>query len=86
MDPAKGNELRDGGEVRGGAGAALDCTTSELLGEKPADSVFLTPRQKQLLDMFAQLNDSGKDFLLSQTESILRQPAFRQDGSVASAI
>lgn len=66
--------------------AALDCTTSELLGEKPADSVFLTPRQKQLLDMFAQLNDSGKDFLLSQTESILRQPAFRQDGSVASAI
>lgn len=65
---------------------ALDCTVSELLGEKPADTAFLTPRQRQLLDLFQQLNDAGKDFLLSQTISILQQPAFRQEGSMPSAV
>lgn len=66
--------------------SALDCTVSELLGEKPAEAAFLTPRQQQLLDLFAQMNDDGKDFLLSQAETILQRPAFRQDGSVSSAI
>lgn len=66
--------------------AALDCSVSELLGEKPQNAEFLTERQKKLLDIFSQLNDSGKAFLLQQAESIVRQPAFRQEGSVASAI
>ena len=65
---------------------ALDCTVSELLDEKSADAAFITPRQQQLLDLFAQMNDAGKDFLLAQAESIIRQPSFRQDGSVLSAI
>ena len=66
--------------------AALDCTVSELLGEKPSEATFLTQRQQQLLDLFAQMNDDGKDFLLSQAETILQRPAFRQDGSVSSAV
>ena len=64
--------------------AALECTVSELLGEKPVDATFLTPRQQLLFDMFQQLNDTGKDFLLSQAQSILQQPAFRQEGSAVS--
>ena len=44
--------------------SALDCTVSELLGEKPVDAVYLTPRQQQLLDLYQLLNDTGKDFLI----------------------
>ena len=66
--------------------AALDCTVSELLGEKPSDAAFLTPRQQQLLEIFQQLNDAGKNSLLALAESMLRQADFRQDGSVSSAI
>lgn len=66
--------------------AALDCSISELLGEKPQNAEFLTERQKKLLDIFSQLNDSGKDFLLQQAENVLQQAAFRQDGSAVSAI
>lgn len=64
---------------------ALDCSVCELLGEAPADAAILTPRQQLLLNLFAQLNDAGKDFLISQAESIIRQPAFRQDGSFSMA-
>lgn len=63
--------------------AALECPMSELLGEN-AGQVFLSDRQKYLLDLFEQLNDSGKNFLLQQAESILQQPAFRKVGSVSS--
>lgn len=66
--------------------AALDCTVSELLGEKPAEAAFLTPRQRQLLDLFQQMNDAGKDFLITQAEQILNQPAFRQDASISSVV
>lgn len=66
--------------------AALECTVSELLGEKPVDAAFLTPKQQLLIDLFQQLNDNGKDFLLSQAQSILQQPAFRQDASISSAV
>ena len=66
--------------------AALDCTVSELLGEKPAEAAFLTPRQRQLLDLFQQMNDAGKDFLITQAEQILNQPAFRQDVPPAQTV
>ena len=66
--------------------AGLDCTVSELLGEKPEGVTFLSDRQRQLLEVFQQLNDNGKDFLLSQAQSILQQPAFRQDASMSSAV
>ena len=65
--------------------AALECSVSELLGEKQDNEVFLTERQKYLLDLFSELNDAGKNFLIQQAESILQQPAFRKDGSAASA-
>ena len=64
---------------------ALDCSVCELLGEAPADAAILTSRQQQLLDLFAQLNDAGKDFLISQAASILHQAPFRQDGSLPMA-
>lgn len=64
---------------------ALDCTVSELLGESPVEASLLTPRQQKLIDIFVQLNDYGKDFLISQAETIILQPAFRQEGSAALA-
>ena len=66
--------------------AALDCSVSELLGETNQDSVILTDRQRQLLDIYAQLNDAGKSFLIQQAESILQQHAFRQEDSISSAV
>lgn len=66
--------------------AALECSVSELLGEKQEGEVFLTDRQKYLLDLFSQMNDAGKSFLVQQAESILQQSAFRKVGSASSAI
>lgn len=65
---------------------ALECSVSELLGEKCNGEVFLSERQKYLLSIYSQLNDSGKLFLLQQAESILQQPSFRQEGSMLSAM
>lgn len=64
---------------------ALSCTVSDLIGQtrpesKPDSDVV------RLLDIFDHLNDAGKDFLLSQAEQILQQPAFRQDGSISSVV
>lgn len=64
--------------------AALDCSVSELLGEKPHNAEFLTEKQKQLLLIFAQLNDKGKDFLLQQADLILQQANYRQEPSMSS--
>ena len=66
--------------------AGLDCPVSELLGEKPEGVTLLTDRQRQLLDIFSQLNDAGKASLLSLAESMLRQPSLRQEGSISSAV
>ena len=63
---------------------ALDCTVSELLGEQH-DGVVLTSRQKQMLEVFDQLNESGKNMLLQQAEIILAQPALKQDASISQA-
>ena len=61
-------------------------SVDELLGREvlPADS--LTPSERELLAVFRQLNGSGRDFLLEQAAGILKQPAFRQDTSLSSAI
>lgn len=66
--------------------AALGCSVSELLGEKQLGASVLSGKEQQLLDLFQQLNDSGQDFLISQAESILAQPAFRKAGFTVSAI
>lgn len=61
---------------------ALDCTVSELLGEAPVNAAYLSPRQQHILDIFQQLNDAGKASLISLAESILQQPAFRQEKAI----
>ena len=66
--------------------AALDCTVSELLGEKTEGSGTLTHRQLQLLDIFSKLNETGKNSLLSMAVSMLQQPDFRQEGSASSVV
>ena len=66
--------------------AALECFVSELMGEKQEGQVFLSDRQKYLLDLFSQMNDAGKTFLVQQAESILQQPSFRQESSISSAV
>lgn len=66
--------------------AALGCSVSELLGEKQLGASVLSGKEQQLLDLFQQLNETGQDFLVSQAESILAQPAFRKAGSISSAI
>ena len=66
--------------------AALDCTVTELLGEKAENTALLTVRQRQLLQIFAQLNDAGKASLLSLADSMLQQPGFRQESSISSVV
>ena len=65
---------------------ALDCTVSELLGEKPAGVTMLSDRQRRLLDIFAQLNDGGKNALVALAEGMLLQDNFRQENSASSAV
>lgn len=65
---------------------ALSCTVSDLVGQTSPEEHNQDPYLQRLTSIFYQLNDSGKDFLLSQADSILRQPAFRQEGSAVSAI
>ena len=66
--------------------SALECSVSELLGEKPEDVHILSDRQRQLLQIFSQLNDAGKASLLSLADSMLQQPGFRQESSISSAV
>lgn len=60
-------------------------TTDYLLDHSPA-----TPAQDnsaeehQLILIFRQLNQTGRNLLLASAESYLSQPALRQEGSVAS--
>jgi transcriptional regulator with XRE-family HTH domain len=63
--------------------AAFECSISELLGEKMEGQIFLSDQQKYLLDLYSQMNDAGRNFLLQQAESILQQSAFRKDGSAS---
>lgn len=61
---------------------ALNCTVSDLVGQTmPAPQV--DPFVSRLLSVFRQLNDSGKQLLLQQAESILSQPALRQEGPIS---
>ena len=66
--------------------AALDCSVCELLGEVSPGDVHLSARQKQLLAIFDQLNDAGKDFLLSLSNTVLQNSDYRQEGSISSAL
>ena len=64
---------------------AFGVSTAEILGEKVQDN-HISNMEDQLLAVFRQLNDAGKNSLLALAESMLQQSTFRQDGSVSSAI
>lgn len=64
---------------------ALGCTVSELIGQVVPEAQP-DPYVQRLASIFAQLNEAGRDFLLSQADFAIRQPAFRQEGSVSSAV
>lgn len=66
--------------------AAFDCSVSELLGEELPGEIRLTSRQKQLLSLFDQLNDAGKDFLLNLANTVLENSDYRQEGSISSIV
>lgn len=65
--------------------SAFKCTVSELMGEEKENGLVLTEQQRRILDIFSQLNDSGKEFLMTQAEFAIHQDHFRQDVSVQSA-
>lgn len=62
--------------------SAFDCTVSELLGEQREGVLLLTENQRRILDVFDQLNDTGRQLLIQQAELLLSQPSLRQDGSI----
>lgn len=65
---------------------ALNCTVSDLVGQSVSAGEEMDPYTQRLVSIFSQLNDAGKDFLLSQADFAIRQAAFRQDGSASSAV
>ena len=65
---------------------ALGVTASEIIEGSLDNSRSVSRKEIQLLEIFHQLNASGQDFLLSQAEQIIQQPAFRQEGSISSAV
>ncbi len=46
----------------------------------------LNRQQMDIINLFDQLNESGKSLLISQAESILQQPALRKKDSTRSAV
>ena len=66
---------------------AFGVTAAEIIdGNTTKNSRTFSQKEIRLLEIFYQLNMAGQDFLLSQAESIIQQPAFRQAGSALSAI
>ncbi len=64
---------------------ALGCTVSDLVGDavqKPDEEAGFD----YLLSIFTQLNDQGKDQLISMAEVLLKSPANRKKDSMRSAI
>lgn len=60
---------------------------ASMLMEEPRNvAEYNDTREHALIDIFAQLNDAGKAFLLQQAENILSQPAFRKESSMSSAV
>lgn len=60
-------------------------TTDYLLDHSPAmPAQDNSAEEHQLILVFRQLNQTGRNLLLASAESYLSQPALRQEGSVAS--
>lgn len=64
---------------------ALDCTVSELLGQV-TDQPRLTAADRQLLALFSQLNQTGRQRLIDTALLFLTLPEYKQDMLSSSAI
>ena len=66
---------------------ALGCTVSELMGEKAEDAVpSLTRQERELLQIFRQLNPTGRESVLGAAQGILQLPGMRQEPAIPSAM
>lgn len=62
-------------------------TVDYLLGitdEALSPGMALGAKEKELLDIFAQLNDEGQSLLIDQAISILNRNSMRKDGPMSS--
>lgn len=73
-------------EITRALAKAFRVSVSEIIDESTDNSRTFSHKEIQLLQIFHQLNHAGQDFLLLQAESVLAQPAFRQDTSISSAV
>ena len=65
---------------------AFGVSSSEIIDSSVDDGHIASRKEIKLIEVFHQLNAAGQDFLISQAESILAQDAFRQEGSISSAV
>ena len=65
---------------------AMNCTVSDLIGQTAKTESEPDPMTARLLSAFRQLNTAGRQFLIQQAETVLAQPAFRQENTIQSAI
>lgn len=70
----------------------LNCSVQDLMGDSSQmmerDTAFnqLTPAQRKLLDIFEQLNENGKNTLLSLASALLTNPDLKQENIIESEI
>lgn len=64
---------------------ALNCSVAELMGDETGKKDFsnLTHDEGELLTIFNQLNQSGKNMLLKCAMGLLETPEMRQEGSIS---
>ena len=70
----------------------LNCSVQDLMGDSPQmmerDTAFnqLTPSQRKLLDIFEQLNETGKKTLLDLASALLANPDLKEENIIGSEI
>ena len=65
---------------------AFGVTASEIIEGSADDGKVSSRKEIQLLEIFHQLNDAGKDFLLSLANTVLENSDYRQESSISSVI
>lgn len=66
--------------------AALNCTIDDFYNDKPVKKeIGLSDDERELLHIYRQLNQAGRQLLMESASSYLAQPALRQEGSMSSA-
>ena len=65
---------------------AFGVSASEIIDNISDNNAAETGMEKQLMEIFRQLNTAGRQFLIQQAETVLAQPAFRQENNIQSVI